>query len=55
MVSIFKKSGDKKYKHCEQEKYNTYVSNDLIFMWGAKLQKDFTNNPECETKKNIIN
>ena len=42
MISIFKKI-NKKYKHYEQEKYNPYVSNNLIFIWGVKSQKDFTN------------
>ena len=45
MVSIFKKINNKKYKHYEQGKYNPYVSNNLVFIWGAKSQKDFTDNP----------
>ena len=44
MVSIFKKINNKKHKHYEQEKYNPYVSNNLVFIWGVKSQKDFTNN-----------
>ena len=44
MISIFKKHNNKKHKHYEQEKYNPYVSNNWIFVWGVKSQKDFTNN-----------
>lgn len=44
MVSIFKKTNNKKHKHYEQEKYNPYVSNNLVFIWGVKSRDDFTNN-----------
>ena len=43
MISIFKKI-NKKYKHYEQEKYNPYVSNNLVFIWGVKSRDDFINN-----------
>ena len=55
MVSIFKKTNNKKHKHYEQEKYNPYVSNNLVFIWGVKSRDDFTNSPECGMGKNIIN
>ena len=44
MISIFKKINNKKHKHYEQENYNPYVSNNLVFMWGVKSRDDFTNN-----------
>lgn len=44
MVSIFKKTNNKKHKHYEQEKYNPYVLNNLVFIWGVKSRDDFTNN-----------
>lgn len=44
MISIFKKINNKKHKYYEQKKYNPYVSNNLVFIWGVKSLCDFTNN-----------
>lgn len=44
MINIFRRNNNKKRKCYEKEKYNPYVSNNLVFIWGVKSRDDFTNN-----------